>query len=55
MGELRSLWSLIKEQEIGQYRVSHSVKRFRICMTDDEVVIDIVDTYKLIKCSVIVL
>ena len=49
MGELRPLWSLIKEG------VSHSVKRFRACMTNDEVVMDIVDTHKLMKLSVIVL
>ena len=48
MGELRPLWSLIKEG------VSHLVKRFRACMTND-VVMDIVDTHKLMKLSVIVL
>jgi hypothetical protein len=35
--------------------VSRSVKRFRICMTVDEVVIDIADAQKLMKLSVIVL
>ena len=35
--------------------VSRSVKRFRICMTVDEAVIDIADAQKLMKLSVIVL
>jgi predicted protein tyrosine phosphatase len=40
---------------LGSIRVSRSVKRFQSCITDVEVVIDIVDTYKVMKPSVIVL